>query len=142
MSSRPSPTAPAAPSADAMKARHKQYVKDFVSDLKYFARHPRNSWPSLTTRVGRNDGTWKIICDHFIAPDGKIIANQFVRLKRDSLKDWEVSEIGFINYNLPKKVGTRTPWRCTASGNMGHLKSRTDQYGDVWVKLKLIPRRD
>ncbi|TPX60129.1 hypothetical protein PhCBS80983_g01992, partial [Powellomyces hirtus] len=122
-----------------------RYIEGVLHDLEAFKRHTPATWPYLETTVGRNDGTWKIICAHFIRHAGttnaKVHVNTWVPLKDRYLKQYEVTELAFIEYTGSSYKGSRLPWRARVSCDMAHICTKTDERtGQRWIKLRLRPR--
>ncbi|KAJ3188160.1 hypothetical protein HDU85_005310 [Gaertneriomyces sp. JEL0708] len=121
----------------------KRYISAMLEDLDKFASTPRSGWLLLETKVGRNDGTWKVICDLFIRNPGtaerKILINKYVIFDERILKRWDVTPAAVKAYCSNKWCGNRLPWRYNASGNMAHLVFDESRQT---VKLKLRPRKE
>lgn len=139
----PRQTGTTARSRPIATAHQKQYIDRFVEDLHVFASHPPEDWPTLDVSVGQKDGTWKIICDHFIQ-NGIPLINTYVRLREDICKKRGVKESSFVRFTDNVWTGAYMPWRYKASGNLAHIVKKMIKddanIERVWIRLRLRPR--
>ncbi|KAJ3153171.1 hypothetical protein HDU89_000800 [Geranomyces variabilis] len=126
----------------APSAKQLRYIDDVLADFKYFAKYPPGIWPQLECRVGQNDGTWKAMCAHFISkpgtPEATLLTKKWVRLKKELVSFYNITEVAFLNYTSREYKGTRLPWRYAVSEDMGHIVSRTDRHShEIYIKLQI-----